>query len=271
MAGRRRLGLHRCAPPTSGAADMAEVVAVDIGTGVIAIVLASGLTLFSQKTRRHLKNGRIAEFLCVHAGESCAITLNTSPRGMISSSSEAKGTRVMTHNDAYAVFEIYQMVDRVGGSVDLYEPDSPPPADRVEFCLGGPRSNRRTEDLLKEFLPNISMRDALISDRVPDPSRQPQDIILEDDPENPTRFECKRDHREYVILARVMRHEPKKCIFIVAGQTSITNHAAMYFLKRNLDKLHHRFGNRSFCLILYLRDSEGKYYENVDERVAVSM
>lgn len=246
-------------------------VASNIGTGIISAALFVFLTLAWQRSRRRLKNGRAAEFLDVHSTERCSITLNTSPRGTISSSSVAKGTRVMTHNDTHAVFEIYKMVDSVRGSIDLFEPDSPPPADRVEFCLGGPRANSRTERLLRQYIPNVSMRDALTSSRVPDPRGHPQDIVLGDSPESPPRITCERDRLEYAILARVVRPEPEKRIFIVAGQTSVANLAAMYYLTRHLDKLHHRFGNRSFCLVVLLTDSGGEHYENVDEYLEVSL
>ena len=272
MAAHRRLGLGHCAPPISGAAAMTPAeVAINIGIGVISAALFVFLTLVWQKSRRHLKNGRAAEFLDVHSTERCSITLLTSPRGMMPQSSGAKGIRVMTHNDTRALFEIYRMVDRLGGSIDLNEPDSPPPADRVEFCLGGPRANSRTEHLLRQYIPNVSMRDALASSRVPDPRGHPQDIVLGDGSQNPARFTCERDHLEYAILARVVRSEPKKRIFIVAGQTSVTNLAAVSYLARHLDELHHRFGNRSFCLIVLLTDSGGEHYENVDEYLEVSL
>jgi len=94
---------------------------------------------------------------------------------------------------------------------------------------------------------------------------------LGDSPENPPRITCERDRLEYAILARVVRPEPEKRVFIVAGQTSVANLAAMYYLTRHLDKLHHRFGNRSFCLIVLLADSGGEHYENVDEYLEVSL
>ena len=243
-------------------------VAANIGIGVISALLFVLLTLAWQKSRRHLKNGRKAEFLDIHSTQRCSITLNTSPRGIISSSS---GTRVITHNDTRAVFEIYKMVDSLGGSIDLYEPDLPPPADKVEFCLGGPRSNRRTGHLLQSYLPNVCMRDALPSSRVPEPGRYPQDIVLENDSENLTRITCERNRVEYSILARVMRPNSKKRIFIVAGQTSLANLAAIEYLGGHLDELHHRFGNRSFCLVICLKGSDGEHYDSVNEYIGVSM
>ena len=176
----------------------------------------------------------------------------------------------MTHNDTRAVFEIYKMVDSVGGSIDLYEPDLPPPADKVEFCLGGSRSNKRTERLLRTYMPNVSMREALPSSRVPDPGRYPQDIALENGSENPTRITCEQNRVEYAILARVMRPNAKR-IFIVAGQTSVANLAAIDYLSGHLDELHHRFGNRSFCLIIHLKGSDDEHYDSVNEYIEVSM
>jgi hypothetical protein len=243
----------------------ANGIAEAIGINVFSAFLGGFLAFAWQWARRKQRKGREAEFLGVKPTKSCSIIVNTSPRGRKYASKS--GTRVMTHNDALAVVQIYQMLGSVGGSVDLYEPEGAPPSSQVEFCLGGPRSNSRTAFLLQQHT-NVAMGDTQRAPQAINPVKWPQDIIEK----GRLPLICERDELEYGILARVVR--PSKAegvLFIVAGQTSVVNMAAVDYLKRNLNHLRRRFGDRSFCLIIKLENSHGKYYKDGEELKEVSM
>jgi len=235
-------------------------IAGQIAINLASVLVGSGLTLTWQSWRRRLKNARAAEFLGLNNAKRCSITLDVSPRG---TPTQLRGKKVMTHNDAQAAMHIFRMLDRLGGAVDLFDPDSKMPNTEVEFCLGGPRANSRTGRLLETHIKTLSMRDSLSSSEN-DAQKHPQDIIIE---EGSTRFVAKRQNCEYAILARIWRQSSGRGnIFVVAGQTSDGNLPAVQWLEDNIQKLHRELGKQSFYLILRLKDwdDNSERYETVE-------
>lgn len=235
-------------------------IAGQIVINLASVLVGSGLTLAWQKSRRRLKNARAAEFLGLNNTKRCSITLDVSPRGV---PTQLPGKKVMTHNDAKAAMRIFRMLDRLGGSVDLFEPDSRMSNAEVEFCLGGPRANSRTGRLLKTHIKVLSMRDSL-NPPEDEAHKHPQDIVIED---GSARFVAKRQACEYAILARIWRQGARRGnIFVVAGQTSDGNLAAVQWLEDNLQRLHREWDKRSFYLIIRMKDwdDNSQRYETVE-------
>lgn len=71
----------------------------------------------------------------------------------------------------------------------------------------------------------------------------------------------------YVVLARLTTGSGARPVFLFCGQQSITNQAASRYLARNHEKLARKHGDKSFCLLLKVINSQA-YGPDVVELVA---
>lgn len=238
-----------------------DSIAGEIGINLASTLVGGGLTLTWQRSKRRFKNARAAEFLGMNNARLCSITLDVTPRG---GPSQVPGKKLMTHNDAKAAMSIYGMLDRLGGRVDLFEPDSQIPDVQVEFCLGGSRANGRTGRLLEQYVPSVSMQDKF-GFSGEEAKEYPQDVVLD---RGKVRLEAGRQDCEYAVIARICRRNTRQGnIFIIAGQTSDGNLPAVQYLERNIEKLRKEFKDQSFCFVIKLTDWDHNNlrYETVEE------
>ena len=146
-------------------------------------------------------------------------------------------------DDVDAVLEVAAFVRGAHARVHVADPFDSTAAvpAQVEFCVSGIDANERTAAHLRRYLPGVAIP-PLASRSTPEASG---DICV--DGAIYSRIVGKED---YVLLARVVR-PGKPHVFLVVGQTAISNLAAMRFMSANLHRLWGRFrGGRTFCLII---------------------
>jgi hypothetical protein len=126
-------------------------------------------------------------------------------------------------------------------------------ADEVEFCISGPSVNARMAAHLRRYLPGLTHAPA-------DDTPRSLALLV-----GGHEFAAERGHTEYVALARVCR-PGRAHLFLLDGQTGITNRAAAVFLAENRAGLRRRFGDdETFVLILRVTDPQAYGHREVEE------
>ncbi|MEU6310839.1 hypothetical protein [Streptomyces sp. NPDC047014] len=221
----------------------------NIVLGVIATGLSGGFGWFSRTYlwRRALR--RKQAFLGLPSGSDCLFVVNR----------QMGGTEFSVHrNDAFALLEISALIKDCGANVQIVTHDEARQGfgDRAEFCVGGPTSNARTVAHLASMLPGI---------RVNLDSEQHADRGAIRVGEVTYRWE--KGQAEHVLLARIAAGEGGRPVFLLSGQTAVSNQAAARYLARHHERLAHSYKDRSFCLVLKVVNSAA-YGPDVTELVA---
>src|SRR5205814_5046510 len=107
----------------------------------------------------------------------------------------------------------------------------PAAVESVEFCLSGPNSNARTGAHLRRHLPALEILSS--------PAGSPKMTYVVDG----RAHERRPGVEEFVLVARVCRTN-RPHLFLISGQTSVTNLAGAAFLARNQPLLWRRRGHR---------------------------
>jgi hypothetical protein len=129
--------------------------------------------------------------------------------------------------------------------------------DLTEFCVGGPDANLRMKSHLARFLPGVS-----ISPYAPD-SQRSLSIIASDQ-----EFLREPSSREYALLAKVKLADGVRPLFLICGQTAITNRAAAAYLRDNYHKISSNHGTvNRWCIVLCVVD-RAVYGHRMTEQVA---
>ncbi|MEU8888073.1 hypothetical protein [Streptomyces sp. NPDC048442] len=160
--------------------------------------------------------------------------------------------------DVFALLELSALVKECGAHAQILSHDVAQQGfgERTEFCVGGPGSNRRMTAHLQSLLPGIRIN----VDVDPSPDRGAFQIGTE-------RYRLEPGIAEYVLLARLTVGDGARPVFLFCGQRAITNQAATRYLARNHEKLARKHGDRSFCLLLKVVNSQA-YGPDVVELVA---
>jgi hypothetical protein len=150
--------------------------------------------------------------------------------------------RSVSRNDVFSIVELAKLMrdlradlDVVGSGEGTYGV-----GDVTEFCVGGPAANVRMQSHLARFLPGVSVRS------YPRESHKPAVIAA-----GGQEFLREPDAREYVLIARARRPDGGKPLFLICGQTAITNRAAASYLRENYRGISsdHADGT-NWCLVL---------------------
>ncbi|MFJ6694962.1 hypothetical protein ACIQM4_02665 [Streptomyces sp. NPDC091272] len=160
--------------------------------------------------------------------------------------------------DVFALLELSALVRECGAHAQILTHDVPQQGfgERTEFCVGNPGSNRRMTAHLQSLLPGIRIN----VDVEPSPDRGAFQIGTE-------RHRLEPGVAEYVLLARLTVGDGARPVFLFCGQRAITNQAATRYLARNHEKLARKHGDRSFCLLLKVVNSQA-YGPDVVELVS---
>ena len=158
-------------------------------------------------------------------------------------------------NDVAAIVELGAIVKECGGRADLVPAaEAPKELGKVtEFCVGGPESNPRTEAHLAALVPGVRVTTfGEAGDRVP--------MLVGEH-----RFERDPHHVAHVLLARTV--PTTRPVFLLVGQTSLSNLAAARYLAEHHRELRRRYGDKSaFALMLKVREP-GAYGPDLVELV----
>ncbi|AVZ76190.1 hypothetical protein SLUN_32305 [Streptomyces lunaelactis] len=171
---------------------------------------------------------------------------------------EAGNDGAVHRYDVFALLELSALIKDCGANAQIVSHDTAQQGfgERTEYCVGGPTSNRRMAAHLHSMLPGIKIN----TDLEPGPDRLAFQIGSE-------RYRLEKGTAEYVVLARLTAGPDARPVFLFCGQVAITNQAASRYLARNHEKLARKHGDKSFCLLLKVVNSQA-YGPDVVEQVA---
>ncbi|WP_326759443.1 hypothetical protein OHB35_18615 [Streptomyces phaeochromogenes] len=120
--------------------------------------------------------------------------------------------------------------------------------DRTEFCVGGPAggANIRTGGHLAAHLPGVVVH--------PYDDTRPDSVAIEVGGE---KYLFDRGNQEHALVAKFTPQESVCPIFLVAGQTSVANLAAIHFLRREYAQVAKQLSSvERFCVLIKVSDIE---------------
>ncbi|MEV7425299.1 MULTISPECIES: hypothetical protein [unclassified Streptomyces] len=171
---------------------------------------------------------------------------------------EAGGDGAVHRYDVFALLELSALIKGCGAHAEIVQHDTARRGfgERTEFCVGGPGSNRRMGAHLSSLLPGIRMNTE------PEPKAERGALRI-----GTEHYRVEPGVAEYVLLARLTAGEEARPVFLFCGQRAITNQAASRYLARHHEKLARKHGDKSFCLLLKVVNSQA-YGPDVVELVA---
>ncbi|GAA1607966.1 hypothetical protein ACFQY4_33755 [Catellatospora bangladeshensis] len=112
----------------------------------------------------------------------------------------------------------------------------------TEFSVGGPTFNPRTESHLRRMLPGVDVSGT---------SPRPLTFTI-----GGQVYECKPGRVEYVLVARVFGPNGGRPVFVLCGQTALSNQAGARHLRAEYAQLGKTYGDRPFSLMLRVVDTD---------------
>ncbi|GAB2831482.1 hypothetical protein [Streptomyces daliensis] len=215
----------------------------EIVLGVLAAAVTAALGWFARTYlwRRRLR--RTQRFFGLPDNSECLLIVNRDP---------ATAELAVHRRDVYALLELSALIKdcRAHANIISHETAQQGFGERTEFCLGGPASNRRTLAHLRSLLPGVSVN----PDPEPGPDRAAFTIGSE-------RYRMDKGITEYVLLARLTAGQQDgdtpRPVFLLCGQSGITNQAAARYLARHHARLGRKYGpTGTFCLLLKVVNSQ---------------
>lgn len=219
---------------------------VQLALGVGSSVVTGSAVWAAQRVRASARDRSLRRFLGLIGPhrDACRIVVGR----------HHTSSRLIHQFDVAAMLEVSALVRATGVQpVVLSAEEAAETADEVEFCISGPSVNARMAAHLRRYLPGLTHAPA---------DDTPRSLALLVGGQV---FAAERGHTEYAVLARVCRPD-RAHLFLVDGQTGITNRAAAVFLAENRSKLRRRFGDdETFVLILRVTDPETYGHREVEE------
>ena len=209
-----------------------SAVILNIVVGLITSLIGAGSVWVWGRARVTRRQRERALFFGVPPGDTCRIV-----------APQAFGSpRTISKHDVFSIVELAKLMrdlradlDVVGSGEGTYGV-----GDLTEFCIGGPAANMRMQSHLARFLPGVS-----VLSTAPE-SQQPAAILAAGQ-----EFLRERDAREYVLVAKVRLPDGGHPLFLICGQTSITNRAAASYLRDNYRRISSVHGNgKNWCVVL---------------------
>ncbi|EST38161.1 hypothetical protein N566_08970 [Streptomycetaceae bacterium MP113-05] len=208
--------------------------------GILAAGITAALGWFARTYlwRRGLRRRQRFFGLLPHAD--CLLVVNRDP---------AAADWSVARRDVFALLELSALIKDCGANADIVTHDTALQGfgERTEFCVGGPASNVRTAAHLQSLLPGV----VVDLSAEPGPGRAAFTIGGE-------RHLMEKGAAEYVLLARLTAGGgvETRPVFLIAGQSGITNQAAARYLARHQSRLIRRYGRKgTFCLLLKVLNS----------------
>ncbi len=216
---------------------------MDSGVIDLAINIAAGLltaiTLWLvQWSLRRRRINRTREFFGLAPDTECLLVVNRHA----SSTSDHSVHR----QDVFALLELAGLIKQCGARAEVVGHDEVRRGfgERAEFSIGGPGSNTRTAAHLEWKLPGVAFP------RQSD--ARSLTINVGDDV-----YRREAGVAEYVLFAKITGTEQSRPVFLICGQTAVTNQAAVRYLVANERKLARKYGTKkSFCVMLKVINPE---------------
>ncbi|MGW4894201.1 hypothetical protein ACWEQL_18310 [Kitasatospora sp. NPDC004240] len=204
--------------------------------GLVASAISAALGWLAQNLRRRRRLERVRAFFGLPAGTECLLVVNRH--------AGASSSKSVSRDDVFALMELAALVKECGAQAELVAHDEVRQGlgHKAEFCLGGPTSNERTAAHLASWLPGVTMT-ADVSGPVP--------VLVTSVGGKEFTYEhaaAASGGQAYALLARLHPQEGGRPAFLIAGQTAVSNHAAVRYLTAHHDRLARRRG--SFALVL---------------------
>lgn len=220
---------------------------------VVLGVLATGVSgTLGWLTRTYLWRRRLRRkqaFFGLPGGSECLLVVN-----------RQAGSEQAVHSvDVSALLELSALIKDCGARPRIVQHDTARQGlgEVAEFCIGGPYSNRRMAAHLSNLLPGLTMN----------VESQPQEDRGMFTVGGET-YRAVWGVAEYVVLARLTGGEDGRPVFLLCGQSAVTNQAAARHLSRHHEALARKHGtNGSFVLLLKVVNSQA-YGPDVVELVA---
>ncbi|MET9616276.1 hypothetical protein [Kitasatospora indigofera] len=211
---------------------------LNVVLGLVATAISASLGWLAQNLRRRRRLERVREFFGMPGRTECLLVVNR--RG------GTAGSKNVSRNDVYALMELATLVKECGAQADVVAHDEVRQGlgTKAEFCLGGPGSNDRTAAHLANWLPGVRF--------VPKPDPPYGDTISVGTEEyRRSEAASASGDRVYVLLARLHAGPDTRPVFLIAGQTATSNHAAVRYLVAHHRRLARRYGtDETFALVL---------------------
>nr|WP_202446680.1 hypothetical protein [Streptomyces sp. SID5468] len=205
----------------------------DIATGLVTSAIGAGCGWLWERAKGRRTVNRRAAFFGVRPGEHCLIVLGA----------KHDAPRAAAYRDVRTVVELARLTGELGCDITLETGDfRGGNGDRTEFCVGGPLpgANPRTAGHLATHLPGVVVHGFDAAD--PDPAA----IEV-----GGRTYRCRRGDEEYALVARFTPAESARPVFLIAGQTSMANLAAVHFLRREHARLAGRLSSAErFCALI---------------------
>ncbi|WP_317444290.1 hypothetical protein [Streptomyces collinus] len=209
----------------------------NIAIGLVTSLLGGVAVWLWERVKRARVANKQAALFGVLPGQTCLF--------VVGNKYNSPGT---THQrDVRAVVELALLVGELGCQVMVESGDfRGGNGDRTEFCVGGPSggANIRTSGHLAAHLPGVVIH--------PYSATHSDSVAIEVDGE---KFLFDRGNHEYALVAKFTPAESTCPVFLVAGQTSVANLAAIHFLRREYMKVYRQLSSMErFCLIIKVSD-----------------
>jgi hypothetical protein len=217
--------------------------AIDLAVNIAAGLLTAVLLWSVQWSLRRRRLNRIRDFFGLLPDTDALLVVNRHA----SSANELSVHR----RDVFALLELAGLIKLCGARAEVVGHDEVRRGfgEKAEFCIGGPTSNTRTAAHLEWKLPGVA--------HLPDGA-------LTIGGESYRRGAG----AEYVLLAKVAGAGQSRPVFLVSGQTAVTNQAAVRYLVAHERKLARTHGTKGgFALVLRVVNPEA-YGPDVVELVA---
>ncbi|MFE9256967.1 hypothetical protein [Streptomyces sp. NPDC006879] len=221
----------------------------NIVLGVVATGVSAAIGWFARSFlwRRRLR--RKQAFFGLPTGSDCLFVVNR----------QMGANEWSVHrSDAFALLEISALIKDCQANLQIVAHESAQQGfgERAEFCVGGPISNVRTAAHLRSLLPGVGV------DHDSEERRDRGAIKVGGET-----YRWEKGLVEYVLLARLTQEQSARPVFLLSGQTAISNQAAARYLARHHEQLARSYRRRSFCLLLKVVNSQA-YGPDVTELIA---
>jgi hypothetical protein len=207
---------------------------LNIAVGLITSLISGAAVWAWGRARVTRRQRERARFFGVPPNDTCRIVAPQAPWA----------PRTIAKHDVFSIVELAKLardlkadlaLDVVGSDEGTYGVGK-----HTEFCLGGPDANVRMQSHLDRFLPGVSFCSYAPG------SRRSLAIIAAGQ-----EFLREPNSCEYVLLAKVKPPDSGRPLFLICGQTAITNRAAASYLRDNYQKISSAHGiTGRWCIVL---------------------